>query len=83
MDRRGRGLSGAYREGHTSQTDVEDIKAIVDEANTHSIFAISVGAVIALQAALMLTNIEKLAVYEPLLFPNQSAATALMARYGQ
>ena len=82
-DRRGRGLSGAYQADNDIQREVEDLEAVLTETGAHAVFAVSVGAVIALQAALTLPAIEKLAVYEPLLFPDATAASAAMARYDQ
>ena len=82
-DRRGRGLSGAYQAGHDIQREVEDLEAVLTETGAHAVFAVSVGAVIALQAALELPAIERLALYEPLLFPDAAAASAVMARYDQ
>ena len=82
-DRRGRGLSGAYQDGDDIQQEVEDLEAVLTRTGAPNVFGVSVGAVIALQAALALPAISKLALYEPLLFPDAATASAMMARYDQ
>ncbi|MEP7284315.1 MAG: alpha/beta hydrolase [Chloroflexota bacterium] len=83
VDRRGRGLSGPYRQDHSVQTDVEDVDAVLTKTGAHNIFAVSVGATICLEAALTLPAIHKLAIYEPLLFPDSARPTAMIARFDQ
>lgn len=82
-DRRGRGLSGAYRDGDGITQEVEDLAAVLAGTRAQNVFGVSVGADIALQAALILPTISKLALYEPLLFPDAATASAMMARYDQ
>ena len=82
-DRRGRGLSGAYQDGDGLQQEVEDLEAVLDRTGARNVFGVSVGAVIALQAALVLPAISKLALYEPLLLPDAATASAMMTRYDQ
>ena len=82
-DRRGRGLSGAYQDGDGIQQEVEDLEAVLARTGAQNVFGVSVGAVIALQAALALPAISKLALYEPLLFPDAATASAMMGRYDQ
>src|SRR4051812_35071118 len=67
MDRRGRGLSGPYRDDHDIARDVEDLEAVLTATGARNVFAVSAGALIATQAALTLPAIERLALYEPLL----------------
>ena len=82
-DRRGRGLSGPYQPGDGIQQEADDLDAVLAATGAHNIFAVSVGADIALQAATRSAAIGKLALYEPLLFPDQATGKAAMARYDQ
>ena len=82
-DRRGRGLSGAYQDGDGIQQEVQDLEAVLARTGARNVFGVSVGAVIALQAALTLPAISRLALYEPLLLPNAVTASAMMDRYDQ
>ena len=80
-DRRGRGLSPLpYDKNYSIQKDVEDLDALLTKTGTHSIFGLSSGALISLQATLTLPAVHKAAIYEPPLFVN-GAPTALMKRY--
>lgn len=81
VDRRGRGLSGPYRDGDGLRQEVQDLRAVLDGTGSDSVFAISVGADIALSAAVKSTRIARLAIYEPLLFPDQETGRAVMARF--
>ena len=65
-DRRGRGDSGDTPP-YAVEREVEDIDALIDEAGgSASLYGISSGAVLALEAASRLpTKVEKLALYEP------------------
>jgi pimeloyl-ACP methyl ester carboxylesterase len=66
VDRRGRGLSGPYGKNSAIQEEVEDLSAILSKTDSHYIFGVSSGAIIALQAALILLPIiQKVAIYEP------------------
>ena len=80
-DRRGRGLSDPTGNAYSIQKEVEDLKAILAQTGTHSIFGLSSGAIISLQAALTLSAIHKLAIFEPPLFLDGAVPTALIARY--
>ena len=82
-DRRGRGLSGAYQDGDGLQQEVGDLEAVLTRTGARNVFGVSVGAVIALQAALVLPAISELALYEPLLLPDAATASAMMTRYDQ
>lgn len=81
MDRRGRGLSGPYRDGHDIRRDVEDLQAVLTATGARDVFAVSAGALIALRAALRLPDIDRLALYEPLLFGDRATGERVMARY--
>ncbi len=66
-DRRGRGLSGPFGDNYGMQKEVEDVDALLKRTDTHNVFGLSLGALIALQAALDLPSIHKAALYEPTL----------------
>jgi pimeloyl-ACP methyl ester carboxylesterase len=74
-DRRGRGDS-ADTSPYAVEREVEDIEALLDETDgTAFLFGHSSGAVLALEAALLLpTKITKLALYEPPFFVDDSRA---------
>ena len=80
-DRRGRGLSGPGGNYYNIQKEVEDLEAILTKTGTHSVFGLSSGAIISLEAAISLSTIHKLAIFEPPLFTNGAVPTALIARY--
>ncbi|MCY1140752.1 alpha/beta hydrolase [Actinoplanes sp. Pm04-4] len=64
-DRRGRGYSGPAGDGYGLRTEIDDLAAVLDETGAGNVFGLSSGAVIALQAALELAAIRRLALYEP------------------
>jgi pimeloyl-ACP methyl ester carboxylesterase len=80
-DRRGRGLSGPYREKHSLQNDVEDLEALLIKTGAHYVFGVSVGSIICLQAALTIPTIHKAAIFEPPLIINGSVSTTFLERY--
>lgn len=80
-DRRGRGLSGPHSKDYSIQKEVEDLDALLTQTGTHYVFGLSSGAIISLQAAITQPAIRKLAIFEPPLFMNGAAPTALIARY--
>ena len=80
-DRRGRGLSPLpFDEDYTIQKDVEDLDALLAKTGAYSIFGLSSGALISLQATLTLPAIHKAVIYEPPLFVN-GLPVALLRRY--
>jgi pimeloyl-ACP methyl ester carboxylesterase len=80
-DRRGRGISGPAGSDYDMRREVEDLDAILTQTGTHYVFGLSSGAMIALQTALSLPAIHKLAIFEPPLFRNGSEPAALIDRY--
>jgi pimeloyl-ACP methyl ester carboxylesterase len=69
-DRRGRGLSPRpFDPGHTAEDDVRDLDAVLAATGAGFVFGLSSGGDIALKAALSLPRIEKVALYEPAIFP--------------
>jgi pimeloyl-ACP methyl ester carboxylesterase len=82
-DRRGRGLSGPYSGEYTTHSEAEDLKAVLEHTGATSVFGVSVGGIIALQTALATSAIEKLAVYEPPLFPDGDEPSAILRRFDE
>lgn len=82
-DRRGRGMSGPFGPGHTVRKEVEDLQALLSHTDTKNVFGLSSGAVIALEAARHLSEIRKLALYEPPLSFHDSRSTDWVPRYEQ
>jgi pimeloyl-ACP methyl ester carboxylesterase len=64
-DRRGRGLSGPFGDNYAMRTEVEDLNALLDKTGAHDVFGLSSGALVTLQAALVLPAIHRIAIYEP------------------
>jgi pimeloyl-ACP methyl ester carboxylesterase len=81
-DRRGRGLSGPFGEDYGIRKEVEDLEALLNRTGAHHVFGISSGGLIVLEAALSLSAIRKVALYEPALLMN-SSRTEWLARYDQ
>jgi pimeloyl-ACP methyl ester carboxylesterase len=71
-DRRGRGLSGPFGNDYGLEKEVEDLEALLKKTDAHYLFGASSGGLIALQAALSLPEIHKIASYEPLVYINKS-----------
>ena len=82
-DRRGRGKSGSYGNDYHIHKEVEDIDALLTKTGAQYIFGVSMGAVISLQAALMLPSIHKIALFDPPLIINGSVPTDFVARYDE
>ena len=80
-DRRGRGMSGPYREVHGARKEIEDLAALLDRTRAHNVFGLSVGALIAIEAARTLPAITRLALYEPPLEFDGITQTAWLPRY--
>ena len=64
-DRRGRGRSGPHQAGHGLRTEVEDLQAVLAGTGADQVFSVSIGGLIALEAALAGPAIRRLALYEP------------------
>ncbi len=78
-DRRARGESGDTRP-YDIQREIEDIEALINKAGgSASVFAISSGAILALQAAASGLNIKNLALLEPPFIGNEKGSRATNA----
>ena len=83
-DRRGRGSSGPHGPDYCLARECEDIRALVERTGAQNLFGLSSGAIVALQAALMLPDaIRKLAVYEPPLATHGTSPTFWSPRFEQ
>lgn len=80
-DRRGRGLSGPLVEQLSLTQACEDADALLAKTDTHFVFGHSAGGLIALQAALTVPSVRKVAVYEPPLSVHGSVPTFWFKRY--
>jgi pimeloyl-ACP methyl ester carboxylesterase len=81
VDRRGRGLSGPHG-GHYGMTkECEDVDALLTKTGAHFVFGHSSSGLIALQAALTLPSIRKIAIYEPPLSLHGSISTSWIPRF--
>jgi len=78
---RGRGLSTPFGKDYTVQTEVDHLEALLSKTGAHNVFGVSSGAIISLQAALTLSPIHKVAIYEPPLLVKEPAAG--LARFDQ
>jgi pimeloyl-ACP methyl ester carboxylesterase len=82
-ERRGHNLSGPFRKNYSMRKEVEDLEALLTKTGAHNVFGVSAGGLICLQAALSLSTIHQVALYEPALIVNGSASTAFLRRYDQ
>ncbi|MCW5716222.1 MAG: alpha/beta hydrolase [Bauldia sp.] len=64
-DRRGRGLSGPFRDGHGIRAEVDDLDAVIADTGAADVFGLSSGALVVLEAALGVPTIRRVALYEP------------------
>lgn len=80
-DRRGRGMSTFPTQEFSVEKDIEDLQALMQKTNTHNIFGVSAGAIIALKASLVLPNIKKIALWEPPLAMDSTKGAAILNRY--
>ncbi len=79
-ERRGH-MEDVDRSSYSMEREVEDLDALLRKTDTHFVFGVSAGGLIALQAALDLPEIRKVAVYEPALIVNHSLSTDFLPRY--
>jgi pimeloyl-ACP methyl ester carboxylesterase len=81
-DRRGRGLSGPFGPGYDIDKEVEDLNALLTTTGAHDVFAVSVGALVCLQAALVTPEIQRMALWEPAL-PVDGSFSPSLTRFDQ
>src|SRR5215475_15433968 len=64
-DRRGRGASGPAGDAYGMAREVEDVQALIEATGAGNLFGVSSSGLVALQAALTVPGIRRVAVYEP------------------
>jgi len=82
-DRRGRGMSGPHRPSHSVPTEVGDLQAVLAVSGAQLAFGVSAGGLIVLEAARTLTDLRKVAVYEPALVADAVPHIAWLKRFDQ
>jgi len=81
LDRRGRGLSGLHGDQYCMTRECEDVEALLAQTGAHFVFGHSSSGLIALQAALTLPSLRKVAIYEPPLSLHGSISTSWIPRF--
>ncbi|WP_255654898.1 alpha/beta fold hydrolase [Cohnella sp. REN36] len=82
-DRRGRGLSGSFAASYAVQNEVEDVEALLAETGAPYVMGVSSGALVALQASLVVPSIRKTAIFEPPLPVKGSVSMDFLPRFQQ
>ena len=80
-DRRGRGLSGPYRQGSVIEQELEDLEAVLGKTGADNVFGVSSGGIVTLSTAVSHTAIRKAAIFEPPLSFSREAARRVLARF--
>lgn len=80
-ERRGRGTSGPFGTEYGLRKEVEDMAAVLADADASRVFGLSSGAIVALESARLLPAITRLAVYEPPLSIGGSNPAAWLLRF--
>lgn len=80
-DRRGRGLSGPNRPGDNLDQELEDVAALLAATGATFLWGLSSGACIVLHAARTMPAIQKVAIFEPPLFPDRAHAAAILNQF--
>ena len=81
VDRRGRGLSGPHGDQYSMTKECEDLAALLAQTGAHFVFGHSSSGLIALQGALTLASIHKVAIYEPALSLHGSISTSWIPKF--
>jgi pimeloyl-ACP methyl ester carboxylesterase len=80
-DRRGRGLSGPYRDANELSQELEDVATLLEATGATNLWGLSSGACIALNAARTMPRIAKVGIFEPPLLPDRAAAQAFLMKF--
>jgi pimeloyl-ACP methyl ester carboxylesterase len=80
-ERRGHQLGFPFVNGYTIRKEVEDLAALLEKTGAHYVFGVSSGGLIGLEAALTLSSIDKVALYEPALIVNGFPSIDFLPRY--
>lgn len=82
-DRRGRGMSGPYGPHYSIEREDEDLDAVVSATGAQRVFGVADGGLFALHGAITIPAIQKVAVFEPVVFvgqPGLDEFTAIISR---
>ena len=74
-------MSGPHRPDHNMRTEVEDLQAVLAGSGAQKVFGVSIGALIALEAARTQPAIRQIAAYEPALLMDRSRYTGWVSRF--
>jgi pimeloyl-ACP methyl ester carboxylesterase len=80
-DRRGRGLSGPPGPAYGIERERDDLRALLARSGARRLFGLSSGALIALSAAAVLPDLERVALYEPPLSTAGSISNAWLPEF--
>ena len=83
VDRRGRGLSGELPAEPSTALEVADLRAVLEATDSHGVFGVSSGAIIAARAALVDPRIQRLGLFEPPLVVRGSLSLDFVPRFEQ
>jgi len=81
VDRRGRGASEDGE--HTLHREVADVAAVMRSTGSRDLLGVSSGAIVTLESALRLPEVQRAVVFEPPLVVGDSLSTDFIARYGR
>lgn len=70
-DRRGRGMSGPCGPDYTIEREDEDLAAVIEATGASRVFGAADGGLFALHGSVVIPHIEKVAVFEPVIFVGQ------------
>jgi pimeloyl-ACP methyl ester carboxylesterase len=80
-DRRGRGASGPAHPDDGIARQVEDLEAVIAGTGARALIGVSAGALVALEAARTLPDVDRMALFEPPLSIDGSIATEWLDRF--
>jgi pimeloyl-ACP methyl ester carboxylesterase len=80
-DRRGRGASGPARPEDGIDRQIEDLQAVIAATGAQGLFGVSSGALVALEAARVLPDLDRVALFEPPLSIDGSLAMTWLDRF--
>lgn len=70
-DRRGRGMSGPYGSNYSIESEDDDLAAVIADTGARCIFGTADGGLFALHGSVAISEIRKVAVFEPVIFVGQ------------
>lgn len=70
-DRRGRGMSGPYGSNYSIESEDDDLAAVIADTGARCIFGTADGGLFALHGSVAISEIRKVAIFEPVIFVGQ------------